>query len=211
MEIVIRKTPEQVSLQAADILEPYVSEGATLGLATGSTPLGTYQELIRRHNESGLSFANNQAFLLDEYVGLPRDHEQSYYRTIRREFTEHIDIKDEAVSSPDGLADNIDEAGRAYDERIRNAGGVDIQILGIGTDGHIGFNEPCRGARGRQRESHRKSAERRRDAVRLAAYWGCTAFAVHPLSPVIWRAPVTWGFATVGHVRKLSRWCNRGT
>ena len=142
MEIVIRKTPEQVSLQAADILEPYVSEGATLGLATGSTPLGTYQELIRRYNESGLSFANNQAFLLDEYVGLPRDHEQSYYRTTRREFTEHIDIKDEAVSSPDGLANNIDEAGRAYDERIRNAGGVDIQILGIGTDGHIGFNEP---------------------------------------------------------------------
>ena len=117
MEIVIRKTPEQVSLQAADILEPYVSEGATLGLATGSTPLGTYQELIRRYNESGLSFANNQAFLLDEYVGLPRDHEQSYYRTTRREFTEHIDIKDEAVSSPDGLADNIDEAGRAFATR----------------------------------------------------------------------------------------------
>ncbi|MFC7376796.1 glucosamine-6-phosphate deaminase [Brachybacterium sp. GCM10030267] len=116
--------------------------GAVLGLATGSTPVPAYTELIRRHREEGLSFAGTRAFLLDEYVGLPPDHEQSYHRFIRENFTSHIDIDDAAVHSPDGsAADPVAEAAQ-YDRRIAEAGGVDLQILGIGSNGHIAFNEP---------------------------------------------------------------------
>lgn len=139
MEVVITDRPELI---AADILEGYARAGKTLGLATGSTPLKTYAELARRHREEGLSFARCQAFLLDEYVGLPPDHEQSYYETIRREFTRSIDIADTAVHSPDGLSDTPETAAGAYDEAIKNAGGIDIQLLGVGSNGHIGFNEP---------------------------------------------------------------------
>lgn len=142
MEILIRPTAVDVATQAARILAHYAREGATLGLATGSTPVATYQELIRMHREEGLSFAQCRAFLLDEYIGLPREHEQSYYRTIRREFTEHIDIEDANVHSPDGLLPDSDAAGRSYDEAIQQSGGVDIQLLGVGTNGHVGFNEP---------------------------------------------------------------------
>ncbi|QGU01420.1 Glucosamine-6-phosphate deaminase [Corynebacterium kalinowskii] len=139
MEIVITDRPEVI---AADIIESYARAGKTLGLATGSTPVKTYQELIRRHREEGLSFAECRAFLLDEYVGLPREHEQSYYRTIRREFTDAVDIDDALVASPDGTSTDPLTAGASYDAAIRNAGGIDLQLLGIGSDGHIGFNEP---------------------------------------------------------------------
>ncbi|GAA1474718.1 glucosamine-6-phosphate deaminase [Corynebacterium felinum] len=142
MEIIILPTAEDVAQLAADIFEQYARKGATLGLATGSTPVAMYTELIRRHKEEGLSFAQSKAFLLDEYVGLAKEHDQSYYATIRREFTNHIDIDDAHVHSPDGTADDIPAAGIAYDHAIKEAGGVDIQLLGIGTDGHIGFNEP---------------------------------------------------------------------
>ncbi|MCS4536366.1 glucosamine-6-phosphate deaminase [Corynebacterium sp. HS2168-gen11] len=142
MEIIILPTADDVAKVAADIYERYARAGKTLGLATGSTPVAMYKELIRRHKEEGLSFADSKAFLLDEYVGLPKEHEQSYYATIRREFTSHIDIDDAVVKSPDGMAEDISEAGPAYDAAIKEAGGVDIQLLGIGTDGHIGFNEP---------------------------------------------------------------------
>ncbi|MCS4489988.1 glucosamine-6-phosphate deaminase [Corynebacterium sp. ES2794-CONJ1] len=151
MEIIIMPDAHQVALRAADVYEGYATEGATLGLATGSTPLAMYRELIRRHREEGLSFAQCRAFLLDEYVGLPRTHEQSYYATIRNEFTSHIDIDDTAVKSPDGTAPDVTEAGKAYDAAIKEAGGVDIQLLGIGTDGHIGFNEPGSSLRSRTR------------------------------------------------------------
>lgn len=142
MEILIRPDAAAVAQQAADILEEYVRAGKTLGLATGSTPNPTYQELIRRHREAGLSFAECKAFLLDEYWGLPREHEQSYYSTIRRELTSHIDIPDAEVHSPDGTNLDYRAAGEDYEQAITNAGGVDVQILGVGTNGHIGFNEP---------------------------------------------------------------------
>ena len=142
MDIIIRRTPEEVGTYAADCIEPFARQGATIGLATGSSPNPTYKELIRRHREEGLSFANCKAFLLDEYYGIPRDHEQSYYSTIRREFTGSIDIPDSSVASPDGEAANPQAAATSYDHAIRHAGGVDIQILGIGANGHIAFNEP---------------------------------------------------------------------
>lgn len=142
MEVIIRPTAADVATTAADVFEHYIRDGKTLGLATGSTPLAMYDELIKRHRTEDLSFAKCRAFLLDEYVGLPRSHPQSYYRFIRDNFTAQVDIDDDVVCSPNGLAEDLAEAGRSYDAAIEAAGGVDIQLLGIGTDGHIGFNEP---------------------------------------------------------------------
>ncbi|NDK31691.1 glucosamine-6-phosphate deaminase [Nesterenkonia haasae] len=142
MEIVIMENAQQVAHRASDVIELYVRRGATLGLATGSTPLETYKELIRRHHATDLSFAECRAFLLDEYVGLPQGHPQGYRETIRREFTRHIDISDDQVHGPDASAEDVRAAALTYERQLLAAGGVDIQILGLGTDGHIGFNEP---------------------------------------------------------------------
>lgn len=142
MEIIILPTPADVARTAADAIEEQVRSGpSVLGLATGSTPLGTYQELIERHR-NGLSFARAQAFLLDEYVGLPSAHPQSYHSVIRDEFTASVDFGPDAVHGLDGMAADPGAETAQYEARIAAAGGVDIQILGIGTDGHVGFNEP---------------------------------------------------------------------
>ncbi|MGO4237184.1 glucosamine-6-phosphate deaminase [Pseudarthrobacter sp. YAF2] len=143
MEIIILPTPDDVARTAADAIEEQVRRGpSVLGLATGSTPLGTYRELIERHRNGGLSFASAQAFLLDEYVGLPAGHPQSYHSVIRDEFTASVDFGAGAVHGLDGLARDPQAEASAYEARIAAAGGLDIQILGIGTDGHVGFNEP---------------------------------------------------------------------
>ncbi|GAB2531432.1 glucosamine-6-phosphate deaminase [Brachybacterium huguangmaarense] len=145
MEIIIVDGAEEGARVVADRFEQVLRETggkATLGLATGSSPVAAYRELIRRHREEGLSFAGTRAFLLDEYVGLAPEAPQSYHRFIRENLTRDIDIDDAAISSPRGeAADPVAEAAR-YDASIREAGGVDLQILGIGSDGHIGFNEP---------------------------------------------------------------------
>ncbi|MDO5661843.1 MAG: glucosamine-6-phosphate deaminase [Brachybacterium sp.] len=147
MEIIIEETPETAAGVVAARFDEAVRsagpEGITLGLATGSSPVLAYRELIRRHREEGLSFARARAFLLDEYVGLPRTDAQSYYRTIREEFTSHIDIMDDLVLSPDGEAPDPAAEAERYDAAIAGVGGVDLQILGIGASGHIGFNEPA--------------------------------------------------------------------
>jgi glucosamine-6-phosphate deaminase len=101
-----------------------------------------YRELIRRHTEEGLSFAGVRAFLLDEYVGLPADHPESYRSVIRRELTSHLDIADRDVHGPDGAHADPLMAARDYEEQLRAAGPVAVQVLGIGANGHIGFNEP---------------------------------------------------------------------
>jgi glucosamine-6-phosphate deaminase len=143
MEIIILPTPDDVARTAADAIEEQVRRGpSVLGLATGSTPLGTYRELIERHRTAGLSFAQAQAFLLDEYVGLPGEHPQSYHSVIRDEFTASVDFGADSVHGLDGMAANPEAEAARYEARITAAGGVDIQILGIGTDGHVGFNEP---------------------------------------------------------------------
>lgn len=146
MDIRIVADEAQRGAAVADLVEQTVrgagSSPVTLGLATGSSPVPAYTELIRRHREEGLSFAHVGAVLLDEYVGLPAGHEQSYHRFIRDAFISHIDIDDRAVLSPDGGAADPDAEAMAYDRRIREGGGVDLQILGIGSNGHIAFNEP---------------------------------------------------------------------
>ena len=143
MEIVILPAPSDVARTAADAIEQQVRSGpSVLGLATGSTPLGTYQELISRHRNGGLSFASAQAFLLDEYVGLPSAHPQSYHSVIREEFVDSVDFAAGAVHGLDGVAKDLEAEVARYEAAIAAAGGVAIQILGIGTDGHVGFNEP---------------------------------------------------------------------
>jgi glucosamine-6-phosphate deaminase len=143
MEVVIAPAEELARL-AADAIEQLVRSkpDAVLGLATGSSPLKVYDELARRHTEDGLSFARARAFMLDEYVGLPAEHPERYRNVIEKEIASRVDFAPGAVQGPDGLADDLPAACAAYEDAIVGAGGVDLQILGIGTDGHIAFNEP---------------------------------------------------------------------
>lgn len=143
MEVVIVPL-EEVGRIAADAVEHQMRRkpDSVIGLATGTSPLSTYAELVRRHREEGLSFARATAFTLDEYVGLPVDHPQSYRNVIAAEFTDHVDFAPGAVHSPDPLARDVPAACADYERAIADAGGIDLQLLGIGTDGHVAFNEP---------------------------------------------------------------------
>ena len=143
MEIVILGGRRQIGILAADAIEQLLRRKpeAVLGLATGSSPLPVYDELAARHQQ-GLDFSRASAFALDEYVGLPAGHPESYREVVRREFTNRVNIAAENVHGPDGRADDIPAACEAYEQPIAAAGGVDLQLLGLGTDGHIGFNEP---------------------------------------------------------------------
>jgi glucosamine-6-phosphate deaminase len=144
VEVVIRRDAEAVAGLVADSIERLVTSKAdpVLGLATGSSPLGVYGELVGRHREGRLSFRRTTAFLLDEYIGLPPDHPESYRAFITRHFSGLVDIDPRTVHVPDGAASDIEAACADYEARIRAAGGVDVQLLGIGGDGHLGFNEP---------------------------------------------------------------------
>jgi glucosamine-6-phosphate deaminase len=129
----------------ADVVGAALAAGggrAVLGLATGSSPLPAYRELIRRHRREGLSFARASAFLLDEYIGLPDGHPQAYREVIRRELTDHLDIDPAAVRGPDGVHPDPVKAAAEYEQALRAGGPVAVQLLGIGSNGHIGFNEP---------------------------------------------------------------------
>lgn len=143
MEIVIQPTAEDASVIAANIIANLVREkpDCVLGLATGSTPLMLYRELVRMHREEGLDFSRVTTFNLDEYVGLPTEHPQSYHSFMRENLFRHVNIPSSSIHIPNGLAADIPAECARYEAAIRAAGGIDLQILGIGTDGHIGFNE----------------------------------------------------------------------
>lgn len=144
MEVVIKENYEQMSALGAEIVARTVRNKprAVIGLATGSTPLGLYRELIRIHKDKGLSFSQVVTFNLDEYVGLPPEHPQSYRCFINQNLLDHIDIREENTHLPDGMAGDIELACTEYEKKIKGAGGIDLQILGIGSNGHIAFNEP---------------------------------------------------------------------
>ncbi|MDF7823492.1 glucosamine-6-phosphate deaminase [Pontiellaceae bacterium B12227] len=144
MEIIIKENAQVASEGAARVVARLVREkpNAVLGLATGSTPLMLYKELIRLHKEEGLDFSKVTTFNLDEYIGLPRDHEQSYSTFMWDNLFRHINIQPENVHIPDGMAADVPASCTAYERAIENAGGIDLQVLGIGSDGHVGFNEP---------------------------------------------------------------------
>lgn len=143
MKIFIKQTAEEASAAAGKFMGDAIAANPSivLGLATGSTPLGLYAELIKLH-KAGLDFSKVKSFNLDEYYGLPPTHEQSYRYFMNENLFKHINIDLASTRVPDGLAKDVAKACEAYESEMKAAGGVDIQVLGIGSDGHIGFNEP---------------------------------------------------------------------
>jgi len=144
MEIIILPSPTEVGRTAAAKIAHLVSSKPTavLGLATGSSPLAIYAELATRARAGELDFSRVRGFALDEYVGLPVEHPQSYASVIHDEVVTPLGMDPALVRVPDGLADDVETACAGYEEAIAAAGGVDLQILGIGGNGHVGFNEP---------------------------------------------------------------------
>lgn len=144
MEIVICKDAQEVGRAAADRLVSCIAGLSTpvIGLATGSSPLSLYGELARRVDEGSITFSRSLAFALDEYVGIPVEHPESYASVIARSVVGPLGMDPARVHVPDGLAPDLQAAADDYDEAIELAGGVDVQILGIGSNGHLGFNEP---------------------------------------------------------------------
>jgi len=149
MKIVIKENYEEMSKYAAEVIASCIKAkpDCVLGLATGSTPIGTYKELIKMHN-NGLDFSRVKTFNLDEYLGIgmnldkPYNEDQSYARFMYEELFKHINIKKENIHIPDGLTKEPEKFCRWYEEEIKKAGGIDLQLLGIGGDGHWAFNEP---------------------------------------------------------------------
>ena len=144
MRVIILQDADSVSRRAGQIIAERVRKepASVLGLATGSTPLGAYRELIRLHRDEGLDFSRVQTFNLDEYVGLGPQHPQSYRYFMQTSLFDHVNIAPQNTHVPDGLASDLDEYGEQYEKMIDDAGGIDLQLLGIGSDGHIAFNEP---------------------------------------------------------------------
>lgn len=148
MEVIITKDYDEMSKVAAKIVASEMRKKAEkgmvlkLGLATGSTPIGLYRELIRMHKAEGLDFSTVITFNLDEYIGLAPDHPQSYHYFMWENLFKHVNINPKNVHIPDGLAKDLETHCEQYEQAIKDAGGIDLQILGLGRDGHIGFNEP---------------------------------------------------------------------
>ncbi|QDZ14825.1 glucosamine-6-phosphate deaminase [Humibacter ginsenosidimutans] len=144
MEVVIKQTADEVGALAAELIGRVVESKprAVIGLATGSSPLAIYADLARRVADGTLDFDGVRGFALDEYVGIPEEHPQSYASVIRTEVVEPLRMDPTLVRVPDGRAIDIEVACRDYEQAIADAGGIDVQILGIGANGHIGFNEP---------------------------------------------------------------------
>ncbi|HOQ07810.1 MAG TPA: glucosamine-6-phosphate deaminase [Clostridiales bacterium] len=150
MDVIIKGDYDEMSKFAAGVIAEFVRKkpDCVLGLATGSTPIGTYRELVRMHKEEGLDFSMVRTFNLDEYLGIgidlskPYDEDQSYARFMYEELFRHINIKEENIHIPDGRTSDPEKFCKWYEEEIKKAGGIDLQLLGIGGDGHWAFNEP---------------------------------------------------------------------
>ena len=139
------KDYEDVSRRAANIIaaQIYLKPDCVLGLATGSSPVGTYRQLVEWHKKGDLDFAAVRTVNLDEYVGLSADHDQSYAWFMRHNLFDHVNINLSNTNIPNGLDPDADRECARYDRVIRSMGGIDLQLLGLGPNGHIGFNEPC--------------------------------------------------------------------
>ena len=149
MLVVVKKNHEEVSREAARVVSNMLREkpSSVMGLATGSTPLDLYNELIRMYKEEGLDFSKVTTFNLDEYIGLPPSHPESYHYFMYENLFKHINVPERFIHVPSGMVD-VSEVHRInrfcewYEEQIVHLGGIDLQLLGIGANGHIGFNEP---------------------------------------------------------------------
>jgi glucosamine-6-phosphate deaminase len=146
----------KLALEVAALIQEINATGrpAVLGLATGSTPIPFYKALIDLHRTGELSFSQVITFNLDEYLGLPRDHAESYWSFMHRQLFDHIDLPSDHIHLPCGIVDDVPAHCRDYEQAIADAGGLDFQLLGIGRTGHIGFNEPGSPRDSRTREIH---------------------------------------------------------
>ena len=144
MQVYVAENYTDMSRKAANILSAQVilKPDTVMGLATGSSPVGTYQQLIEWYKKGDLDFAQVRTVNLDEYAGLAPDHSQSYRRFMQENFFDHINIPRENTHVPNGLAPDLEAECRRYNQVIQSLGGIDIQLLGMGHNGHIGFNEP---------------------------------------------------------------------
>lgn len=145
MKIYIVDSYDKISEKAALIVASRIiaNPKSVLGLATGSTPIGMYERLIDMYKRNVIDFSQVTTFNLDEYYKLPKENEGSYHYYMMQRFFNHINISKENIHIPNGMADDVEKECREYEKKIEKAGGIDIQILGIGTNGHIGFNEPA--------------------------------------------------------------------
>lgn len=154
MLVVLEDDDRSLSRDAARIVAHVVRNHShvTLGLATGSTPMGMYRELVRLHHEEGLDFSHVVTFNLDEYLGLPPQHPQSYHTYMARHLFDHVNVPSENIHIPDGsMRDSYDAYCAWYERCIHEAGGIDLQVVGIGTEGHVGFNEAASSLHSRTR------------------------------------------------------------
>lgn len=144
MRIIKAKDYEDMSRKAANVLSAQVTmkPDSVLGLATGSSPIGTYKHLIEEYNNGILDFSQIKSVNLDEYYGLPRENEQSYYYFMYHNFFKHVNIDLNNTNVPNGMELDTEKECARYNQVIESMGGIDLQLLGIGHDGHIGFNEP---------------------------------------------------------------------
>ncbi len=143
MKIIRVKNYQELSKKASEIFISLLKEkpSATLGLATGSSPIGLYQNLVKSYQNKEISFKNVKTFNLDEYCKLPKDHPESYYSFMYRNLFSHVDINKDNIHLPSGEAEDLQEECLAYNNLLKNTL-IDLQVLGIGSNGHIGFNEP---------------------------------------------------------------------
>jgi len=145
MRVLVTPDYQTLSQTAAELVARAMraKPGLVLGLPTGSTPLGMYENLVRMHRDQHLDFSRAQTFNLDEYVGLAPDHPKSYHAYMRRHFFDHVNIAVENIHMPNGtLGIDVDAETKSYEQAIEDAGGIDLLIVGIGANGHIAFNEP---------------------------------------------------------------------
>lgn len=145
MDIRVFDSDCEIGKAAAQIIIDCIKtkEKPVLGLATGASPVPTYKCLIDAYNKGEISFKNVTTFNLDEYCGIPASDKNSYYTFMHENLFNHIDISEDNVNIPSGNPENVEEFCSAYDKKIKDAGGIDVQVLGIGRNGHIGFNEPA--------------------------------------------------------------------
>ncbi|MCX7695364.1 MAG: glucosamine-6-phosphate deaminase [Caloramator sp.] len=144
MRIIVTENYDELSKKAADIVasQLILKPKSVIGFATGGTPIGMYREIVKMYREGKFTFKDVTTFNLDEYYGLDRENPQSYYFYMMEHLFKHVDIDENNINIPNGRAENIEKECIEYEEKIEKAGGIDLQILGIGKNGHIGFNEP---------------------------------------------------------------------
>lgn len=146
MKILVCKDYEELSRKSAEIIVSQVNQkkDSVLGLATGGTPVGMYQELVKSYREGKVDFGKVITFNLDEYYGVDPKNVNSYHYYMNTNFFDHVNIDRKNINIPNGMSKDIEKECREYDEKIQSLGGIDLQILGVGLNGHIGFNEPAK-------------------------------------------------------------------